>query len=117
MEEIKGATIVGAPYIGKDYTGVFIEGRTVTLSDFYIGKYEVTQEEYESVMKDQKVTVNGKEYVLDSDPSSCTKDSTKYTLFEGEEQEKRPVDSVTWYDAVWYCNALSEKEVKESERE
>ena len=110
MEEIKGATIVGAPYIGKDYTGVFIEGRTVTLSDFYIGKYEVTQEEYESVMKNQKVTVNGKEYVLDSDPSSCTKESTNYTLFEGEEQGKRPVDSVTWYDAVWYCNALSEKE-------
>ena len=61
-------------------------------------------------MAGQKVTVNGTEYVLESNPSSCTKDSTKYTLFEGEEQGKRPVDSVTWYDAVWYCNALSEKE-------
>ena len=110
MVSVSGATINGGTYIGKDYTGVFIEGRTVTLSDFYIGKYEVTQEEYASVMKDQKVTVNGTEYVLDSDPSSCTKDSTKYTLFEGEEQEKRPVEAVSWYDAIWYCNALSEKE-------
>lgn len=110
MVTITGATIVGAPYIGKDYTGVFIEGRTVTLSDFYIGKYEVTQEEYASVMKDQKVTVNGIEYLLESNPSSCTSDSTKYTLFEGEEQEKRPVDAVSWYDTIWYCNALSEKE-------
>lgn len=110
MEEIKGATIVGAPYIDKDCTGVFIEGRTVTLSDFYIGKYEVTQEEYAFVMKDQKVTVNGTEYLLESNPSSCTSDSKNYTLFEGEEQGKRPVDGVTWYDAVWYCNALSEKQ-------
>ena len=113
MEEINKVTVPGGSYIEDPFdtfTGVFIEGRTVNLSPFYIGKYEVTQEEYASVMKNQKVTVNGKEYVLDSDPSSCTKDSTKYTLFEGEEQGKRPVDSVTWYDAVWYCNALSEKE-------
>ena len=110
MVTITGATITGASYIGKDYTGVFIEGRTVTLNDFYIGKYEVTQEEYASVMKDQKVTVNGTEYLLESNPSSCTSDSKYYTLFEGEEQEKRPVEAVSWYDAIWYCNALSEKE-------
>lgn len=113
VTEIKKVTVPGGSYIEDPldtFTGVFIEGRTVDLSPFFIGKYEVTQEEYASVMKNQKVTVNGIEYVLDSDPSSCTKDSTKYTLFEGEEQGKRPVDSVTWYDAVWYCNALSEKE-------
>ena len=110
MVTITGATIVGAPYLDKDCTGVFIEGRTVTLSDFYIGKYEVTQEEYAFVMKDQKVTVNGTEYLLESNPSSCTSDSKNYTLFEGEEQGKRPVEGVTWYDAIWYCNALSEKE-------
>ena len=111
MEEIKGATIVGAPYIGKDYTGVFIEGRTVTLSDFYIGKYEVTQEEYESVMKNQKVTVNGTEYLLNSIPSNCSADSTYYRqVVEGEIQGKRPVECVSWYDAVYYCNLLSQKE-------
>ena len=113
---IQGATVTGVLPVWMDessddrYEGVFIEGRTVTLSDFYMGKYEVTQEEYASVMKGQKVTVDGKEYTLESNPSACTADSTRYTLFSGDEQGKRPVEGVTWYDAVWYCNALSEKE-------
>lgn len=106
---VKGGTITGAAYT-NNYKGVFIEGRSVTLSDFYMGKYEVTQEEYESVMTGQKVTVEGEEYTLESNPSYCTADSTSYTLFSGDVQEERPVEGVTWYDAVWYCNALSEKE-------
>ena len=106
---VKGDTVTGAAYT-NNYKGVFIEGRTVTLSDFYMGKYEVTQEEYASVMAGQKVTVNGTEYALESNPSYCTADSTSYTLFNGDVQEKRPVEGVTWYDSVWYCNALSEKE-------
>ena len=116
MEFVKGATVEGALPAWLDesasdyYKGVFIEGRTVTLSDFYMGKYEVTQEEYASVMAGQKVTVAGVEYELESNPNYCTEDSTDYTLFEGEKQGKRPVEGVTWYDAVWYCNALSEKE-------
>lgn len=106
---VKGGKVVGAKNT-NNYKGVFIEGRTVTLSDFYMGKYEVTQEEYENVMAGQKVTVDGVEYALESNPNYCTKDSTSYTLFEGETQGKRPVEGVTWYDAVWYCNALSAKE-------
>lgn len=106
---VKGGTVTGAAYT-NNYKGVFIEGRTVTLSDFYMGKYEVTQEEYASVMAGQKVTVNGTEYALESNPNYCTADSTSYILFNGDVQEKRPVEGVTWYDAVWYCNALSEKE-------
>ena len=109
MVFVKGGTVVGSDN-ENNYAGVFIEERTVTLSDFYMGKYEVTQEEYASVMAGQKVTVNGKEYALESNPSYCTKDSEEYTLFNGDVQEKRPVEAVTWYDAVWYCNALSTKE-------
>ena len=109
MVSVKGATITGADYT-NNYEGVFIKDRTVTLSDFYMGKYEVTQEEYASVMAGQKVTVEGVEYTLESNPSYCTKDSTRFTLFSGDEQKKRPVEGVTWFDAVWYCNALSEKE-------
>ena len=116
MVSVKGATVTGAlpAWLNESasdyYKGVFIKDRTVTLSDFYMGKYEVTQEEYASVMAGQKVTVNGTEYALESNPSYCTKDSNNYTLFSGDVQEKRPVEGVTWYDAVWYCNALSEKE-------
>ena len=111
---VKGGTIVGAlpneiP-TDENSKGVFIEGRTVTLSDFYIGKYEVTQEEYASVMSGQKVTVGDVEYELESNPSVCIENSSEYTLFEDEEQKKRPVENVSWFDALWYCNALSEKE-------
>ena len=106
---VKGDIVTGAAYT-NNFEGVFIKGRTVTLSDFYMGKYEVTQEEYASVMEGQKVTVNGTDYALESNPSNCTKDSTEHPLFNGDVQEKRPVEGVNWYDAVWYCNALSEKE-------
>ena len=116
MVFVKGATVTGALPAWLDesahdnYKGVFIKDRTVTLSDFYMGKYEVTQEEYASVMAGQKVTVDGTEYALRSEPSACIAGSGIYTLFNGDVQEKRPVERVTWYDAVWYCNALSEKE-------
>ena len=112
MVNVTGGIIKGADYPWAPPKGNFPKGRRVQLSDFAIGKYEVTQEEYESVMKDQVVRVKGIENVtfsLDSNPSSCQKDSTTYVLFEGECQERRPVESITWYDAVWYCNALSEK--------
>lgn len=56
---------------------------TVTVSDFYMSIYEVTQAEYSEIMG--------------SNPSN----------FKGDEL---PVENVTWLDAVRYCNARSEKE-------
>lgn len=56
---------------------------SVTVSSFMMGKYEVTQELWESVMG--------------RNPS----------LFKGS---SRPVEQVSWYDAVEFCNKLSEKE-------
>lgn len=58
-------------------------GKNVTISSFYIGKYEVTQKEWAAVMG--------------SNPSK----------FAGE---NLPVDSVNWYDAIEYCNKRSIKE-------
>ena len=55
---------------------------TIT-SDFFIAKYEVTQKQYESIMG--------------SNPS----------YFKGEEQ---PVETVTWINAIYYCNKLSERD-------
>lgn len=55
----------------------------VKVDDFYISPYEVTEEEYESVMGDN--------------PSNFT-------------GEKLPVENVSWYDAIEYCNRLSEQE-------
>ncbi len=110
--KVSGAKITGAEYT-NNYTGVFPAGRTVTLSDFYMSKYEVTQAEYKEVMQNQKVTVYGTEYTLAAEPSYCSAGSTDYALdiaSLGEKQENRPVENVTWYDAVYYCNARSEKE-------
>jgi len=55
----------------------------VTVSSFYIGKYELTQKEYQEV-----TGVN---------PSK----------FKGD---NFPVEQVTWYDAIDYCNKRSQKE-------
>ena len=55
----------------------------VTVSSFYMGKYEVTQEEYQTVMGSNPCNRKG---------------------------DRMPVESVTWYDAVEYCNRLSKKE-------
>jgi len=55
----------------------------VTLSSFYINKYQVTQLEFQSVM------------------------GFSPSIFRGE---NNPVESLTWFDAVMYCNNLSNKE-------
>ena len=106
-------TVAGSDFIESSaddyYKGVFINGRNVTLSPFIMGKHEVTQELYKAVMTDQKVTVGGTEYTLSAEPSYCSDGSTGYVIAEGETQKYRPVEGVTWYDAVYFCNALSEK--------
>ncbi len=56
---------------------------TVTVSNFYMSQYEVSQAEYEEVMG--------------SNPSS----------FSGSDL---PVENISWLDAVTYCNARSEKD-------
>jgi formylglycine-generating enzyme required for sulfatase activity len=65
--------------------GTFNNGTSnVTLNSFTMSKYEVTQAQY------QIVTGNS--------PSYFTGDTS------------RPVEQVTWYDAVEFCNKLSERE-------
>ena len=107
--KVKGGRVTGKQNT-NNYAGVFISGRTVTLNDFYMSKYEVTQDEYSSVMTGQKVTVSGTEYTLNANPSYCTEGNSSYAVNFGTEQGKRPVEGVTWYDAVYYCNAKSKKE-------
>ena len=63
---------------------------TVTLSSFYMGKYEVTQEQWVAVM--------GNNHGYRDSPAS------------GEVQGKRPVEQVSWYDTLVFCNKLSIKE-------
>ena len=78
-----------------------LNGTEVTLSSFWISPYEVTQEEFVSVMTGNK---NG----IEANPSWFQGEEKPPA--EGEVQERRPVECVSWYDAIVYCNLLSMKE-------
>jgi len=83
MVRINGGTFtMGSPdnEVGRDDDEI---QRQVTVSAFWMGKYEVTQKEYQEIMG-----VN---------PSEFRRDNL-------------PVESVTWFDAVEYCNKRSQKE-------
>ena len=75
-----------------------LNGKEVTLSSFWISPYEVTQEEFVSVMTGNK---NG----IEANPSYFQGDNNPPAA--GEVQAKRPVEGVNWYDAIVYCNLLS----------
>ena len=91
LEKTGLATVIdtATTITGSGDEGVFINGRTVTLSPYSIGKYEVTQELFEAVMGEN--------------PSINTTDN----LATGETQELRPVETIMWYHAVVFCNRLS----------
>ncbi|WP_461256747.1 SUMF1/EgtB/PvdO family nonheme iron enzyme [Treponema sp. R80B11-R83G3] len=60
----------------------------VKLSSFYMGRFPVTQEQWEAVMG--------------SNPSEFTSSPAS-----GEVQSKRPVECVSWYNVLVFCNKLS----------
>lgn len=102
---IKTATpIEGADYT-NNYKGVFIKDRKVTLSPFVMSKYEVTQQLYKEVMKYQEVIIDEFKYYFEDEPSDFRKNAK---LPANEKQELCPVENVTWYDAIYFCNVLSE---------
>ena len=105
LVKVKGGTVIGKK--DTNHTpGVFIEGRTVTLSDFYMSKYEVTKAQYKAIMEDTSLNTLG----ITADPSYSTLQPKTYVIAAGEEDYERPVENVTWYDAVYFCNLLSQKE-------
>lgn len=75
-----GSFIMGSPDSERQ-RGADEVSHEVTVSAFYADPFEVTQKDYEAVMGEN--------------PS----------FFHGDDL---PVENVTWYDAVEYCNRLSE---------
>lgn len=66
------------------------------LQHYYLSTTEVTQSMYQTVM--------GK------NPSACVKENSVFSkLLAGESQEERPVESVTFFDAMLFCNRLTER--------
>lgn len=83
MTLIKGGTFTmgspeNEPWRRRDETQ-----HPATLSDFFIGRREVTQEQFKALMGSEPGTFKG---------------------------ANLPVENVTWFEAVQYCNALSQKE-------
>ncbi|NEO35505.1 MAG: formylglycine-generating enzyme family protein [Moorea sp. SIOASIH] len=62
----------------------------VTIPPFFLGKYQVTQAQWKAVVQNLPKV----KHDLDPDPSE----------FKGE---NRPVERVTWFDAVEFCDRLS----------
>jgi len=84
LVHIQGGTFtMGSPasQIARNYDEI---QHQVTVSSFYMGKFEVRQREYIEIMG--------------TNPSSFTGDLN------------RPVELVSWFDAVEYCNRLSQRE-------
>lgn len=65
--------------------------RPVTVNAFWMGRYQVTQEQWRAVVDLQRV-----DRTLNPYPS----------LFKGD---KRPVESVSWYEAIEFCKRISKK--------
>ncbi|MCL2444117.1 MAG: SUMF1/EgtB/PvdO family nonheme iron enzyme, partial [Treponema sp.] len=65
---------------------------TVSITGFYMSKYQITQEQYQTVMGTNPSYFHGG---TGREPAS------------GEEQGRRPVEQVSWYDALVFCNRLS----------
>ena len=83
-------------YEGDDASlkGVFLKDRKVQLSPFSMSQFEVTQELYEAV--------------FDWNPSNF-----QTGVADSEVQELRPVECISWYDAVNFCNELTKRTMGE----
>ncbi len=85
--EIPAASITGTE-TWMPSSGIFISGRALEISGFYMCDHEVTQDEFKAVMGS-----------LPSGMVSTDGDAGN-----------NPVNYVNWYDAIAYCNKLSVKE-------
>jgi formylglycine-generating enzyme required for sulfatase activity len=81
----------GSFMMGQD--GVATPVHSVTLNrGFYMGIYQITQEQYRAVMTMSPSHFNG---------------TFGFAAYSGEVQARRPVEMISWYDAIVFCNRLS----------
>ncbi|QLE58112.1 formylglycine-generating enzyme family protein [Nostoc sp. TCL26-01] len=86
-----GKFFMGSPENEPGHTSDESPQHTVTLQPFFMGKFPVTQAQWQAVASLAKVNI-----LLDTDPS----------YFKGA---NRPVENVSWDDAVEFCARLSKK--------
>ncbi|MGP1474255.1 MAG: formylglycine-generating enzyme family protein [Treponema sp.] len=78
-------------------SNVFVSGRVLDIKSFYMSDHEVTRAEYKEVMGS----------LPDDMPKAHDKDGHE---LKGDAAGKNPVNRVSWYDALVYCNKRSIKE-------
>ncbi|MDR0313633.1 MAG: formylglycine-generating enzyme family protein [Treponema sp.] len=86
-----GTFTMGSPTSEPDRGSYETQHQVTLTKGFYMGRYQVTQDQYRAVMG--------------SNPSSFSSSPAA-----GETQGRRPVEMVSWYDAIEFCNKLSEME-------
>ncbi|MFB2882002.1 formylglycine-generating enzyme family protein [Floridanema aerugineum] len=92
MVAIPGGTfLMGSPTDEPESLNDEKPQHSVTIKPFFMGKFPVTQAQWQTVAGFPKVKVD-----LDPDPSE----------FKGA---NRPVEQVSWYQAVEFCDRLSQK--------
>ena len=75
---------------------IFISGRTLNLKAFWMSDHEVTRGEYKEI--------------IGSDPSKTDAYDKNGNKLTGDATDNNPVNMVSWYDAIVYCNKRSIKE-------
>lgn len=81
--------------------------REVNLSDFWIGKYEVTNEEFVLFLQEKGNQEEGGVTWYDSSRGEITEGKEGFEISSG--YEKHPITGVSWYAARAYASWLSEK--------
>ena len=89
---VEGTTITGTES-WTPLSDVFISGRKLTIPDLIVSDHEVTRGEYLEVMG--------------SDPSTASAYDNEGKKLKGDNVLNNPVNYVSWYDAIVYCNKLS----------
>ena len=111
---IKGVKWTGSipEWTDDQITGVFVEGRRVKLSQYEIGKYEVSYKLWKDICK--WASEHG--YTGLDNVGNIGNSETDGADIPKEQWDKQPVTKITWCEAVVWCNAITEME-KESEQE
>jgi len=99
-----GAFTMGSPEAEAERYSIEGPQTQVFITEgFWVGKYEVTQAEFAALMSNNPSWFNGLRY--DYDPTcSC------YRNVDYGTNLARPVEQVSWNDAVAYCSALTQRE-------
>lgn len=96
-------TMIKIDEVSEKWLGVPRERHKVSLSTYWIGETEVTQKLYNEVMKENPSFFDNKGSKVYNGVSYSTAPDAD------EIQENRPVEQITWFDCIAFCNELTKQ--------